>query len=166
MDKPTSIKLSTAVAKWVTTAWRPANIVEDEGLSEINWIVSNDCTWIESHHCIKDTQPVWWQKNKSNFFSYTPSPLFPAHFIYCLVYFVLLCFYPIAQGDVFVSLYISHVRLDTITLCDLLFWSEGSREWSLISTEVMENLAGQCAHLLPVELEFAISYDLSIFLKR
>lgn len=45
LDNSTSRKLSTAVAKWVATACRPINIVEDEGLREIIRIASNDCTY-------------------------------------------------------------------------------------------------------------------------
>ena len=59
------------------------------------------------------------------------------------------------------SLFFSHVRLDTITLCDLLLkW--GIQGAIFNQTEVMENVA---AHLLPVELEFATSCDLNIFSK-
>lgn len=45
MDNSTTNKLSTAIAKWVATAWRPIDIVEDEGLLEIIRIASNDCTY-------------------------------------------------------------------------------------------------------------------------
>ncbi|KAL4008846.1 hypothetical protein ACER0C_002698 [Sarotherodon galilaeus] len=45
LDNSTTNKLSTAIAKWVATAWRPINIVEDEGLLEIIRIASNDCTY-------------------------------------------------------------------------------------------------------------------------
>lgn len=42
MDISTSNRLTTAIAKWVATACRPVNIVEDEGLLEIVCIASND----------------------------------------------------------------------------------------------------------------------------
>lgn len=45
MNKHTSSKLSTAIAKWVATALRPLNIVEDKGLREIIRIASNDYTY-------------------------------------------------------------------------------------------------------------------------
>jgi len=45
LDTSTSSKLSTAIAKWVATACRPINIVEDMGLRDIIWVASNDCTY-------------------------------------------------------------------------------------------------------------------------
>lgn len=40
MDSSTSSKLSLAIAKWVATACRPINVVEDEGLLEMIRIAS------------------------------------------------------------------------------------------------------------------------------
>lgn len=45
LDKSTNNQLSTAIAKWVATACRPINIVEDEGLLDIIRIASNDSTY-------------------------------------------------------------------------------------------------------------------------
>lgn len=45
MDTATKNKLVAAIAKWVATACRPINIVEDEGLTEIIRIASNDWTY-------------------------------------------------------------------------------------------------------------------------
>lgn len=44
MGKLRSSKLSAAIAKWVTTACRPVNTVENEGQHEIKQIASNDCS--------------------------------------------------------------------------------------------------------------------------
>lgn len=45
LDASTTRQLSTAVAKWVATACRPINVVEDEGLRDIIRIASGDCTY-------------------------------------------------------------------------------------------------------------------------
>lgn len=45
MDNSTSNILTTAIAKWVATACRPVNVVEDEGLLEIIRIASNNSTY-------------------------------------------------------------------------------------------------------------------------
>lgn len=45
MDSTTKNKLTTAIAKWIATSCRPINIVEDEGLTEIIRIASNDYTY-------------------------------------------------------------------------------------------------------------------------
>lgn len=45
MDTATKNKLTVAIAKWVATACRPVSIVEDEGLTEIICIASNDWTY-------------------------------------------------------------------------------------------------------------------------
>nr|XP_055040804.1 E3 SUMO-protein ligase ZBED1-like [Misgurnus anguillicaudatus] len=45
MDNSTRNKVTTAIAKWVATACRPVNVVEDEGLLEIIHIASNNYTY-------------------------------------------------------------------------------------------------------------------------
>lgn len=45
MDTATKNKLTAAISKWVATACRPVNIVEDEGLTEIICITSNHWTY-------------------------------------------------------------------------------------------------------------------------
>ncbi|XP_060792633.1 E3 SUMO-protein ligase ZBED1-like [Neoarius graeffei] len=45
MDAATKNKLTVAIAKWVATACRPVSIVDDEGLTEIIRIASNDWTY-------------------------------------------------------------------------------------------------------------------------
>ncbi|XP_060766177.1 E3 SUMO-protein ligase ZBED1-like [Neoarius graeffei] len=45
MDAATKNKLTAAIAKWVATACRPVSIVDDEGLTEIIRIASNDWTY-------------------------------------------------------------------------------------------------------------------------
>lgn len=45
MDKSTTNRLTSTIAKWVATACRPVNVVEDEGLLEIIRIASNDSTY-------------------------------------------------------------------------------------------------------------------------
>nr|XP_054591163.1 E3 SUMO-protein ligase ZBED1-like [Nothobranchius furzeri] len=45
LDNSTSCKLSTAIAKWVATACRLINIVEDEGLLDVIRIASSDSTY-------------------------------------------------------------------------------------------------------------------------
>ncbi|XP_040208642.1 E3 SUMO-protein ligase ZBED1-like isoform X2 [Rana temporaria] len=45
MDTTTKNKLTAAIAKWVATACRPVNVVEDEGLADIIRIASNDWTY-------------------------------------------------------------------------------------------------------------------------
>ncbi|XP_062854826.1 E3 SUMO-protein ligase ZBED1-like [Trichomycterus rosablanca] len=42
MDQPTSNKLTVAIAKWIATACRPINIVQDEGLRNIIRLASKD----------------------------------------------------------------------------------------------------------------------------
>ncbi|XP_059190842.1 E3 SUMO-protein ligase ZBED1-like [Centropristis striata] len=45
LDTTTKNKLTAAIAKWVATACRPVNVVEDEGLVDIIRIASNDWTY-------------------------------------------------------------------------------------------------------------------------
>ncbi|XP_077065477.1 E3 SUMO-protein ligase ZBED1-like [Siphateles boraxobius] len=45
MDTTTRNKLTAAIAKWVATACRPVNVVEDGGLADIIRIASNDWTY-------------------------------------------------------------------------------------------------------------------------
>lgn len=45
MDQPASNKLTVAIAKWIATACRPINIVEDEGLYNIIRITSKDLSY-------------------------------------------------------------------------------------------------------------------------
>ncbi|KAL7869510.1 hypothetical protein AOLI_G00134980 [Acnodon oligacanthus] len=45
MDQPTSNKSTVAIAKWIATACRPVNIVEDEGLCDIIRIASKDTSY-------------------------------------------------------------------------------------------------------------------------
>ena len=45
MDNTTKKKVTATIAKWVATACRPINVVEDEGLADIIRIASNDWTY-------------------------------------------------------------------------------------------------------------------------
>ena len=150
----------------MASACRPVKIMEDEGQRQ------NYMDRIQQLHLNFHQEQPPYRKIHNLYDDLRAKVIFflilPFHCFLLTLLFILFCiilFSSHSTRGCFYELLFFPMWGWTQLHCVICFRSDGSTDWSLISTEVMENLADQCAILLPVELEFAISYDLSIFLK-